>query len=179
MFIAGLGTATPPNRYTQAQCWAALRGDRQFAQLDKSARAILQRVLLGNNSIHARHLALDPLDEVFDADPDTLHRRFAKHAPDLASRAATRALQQGGYQPHDIDAVIISTCTGYLCPGLTSYLAEHLGLRPDVLALDLVGQGCGAALPNLRTAEALLSANRCETVTIGVRRSVQRRVLSR
>jgi alkylresorcinol/alkylpyrone synthase len=73
-------------------------------------------------------------------------------------------LRQAGLQPQDIDAVIISTCTGYLCPGLTSYVSERLGLRPDVLALDLVGQGCGAALPNLRTAEALLSAHRCERV---------------
>ena len=63
-----------------------------------------------------------------------------------------KALQQAGHQPRDIDAVIISTCTGYLCPGLTSYVAEQLGLRQDALALDLVGQGCGAALPNLRTA---------------------------
>jgi len=45
-----------------------------------------------------------------------------------------------------------------LCPGLTSYVSERLRLRPEVLTLDLVGQGCGAALPNLRTAEALLAA---------------------
>jgi len=164
MFISGLGTATPPHRYTQAQCWDALRAGRQFVRLDKTARTFLHRVLLGDNGIHTRHLALDSLDEVSDADPDTLHRRFARHAPELASRAATAALQQGGYRPQDIDAVIISTCTGYLCPGLTSYVAEELGLRPDVLALDLVGQGCGAALPNLQTAEALLGAKRCETI---------------
>ena len=30
--------------------------------------------------------------------------------------------------------------------------------------LDLVGQGCGAALPNLRTAEALIASQRCENV---------------
>ena len=39
-----------------------------------------------------------------------------------------------------IDAVLVSTCTGYLCPGLTSYIGERLGLRPEVLTLDLVGQ---------------------------------------
>ena len=55
----------------------------------------------------------------------------------------------------EVDGILISTCTGYLCPGLTSYLSELLGLRADVLALDLVGQGCGAALPNLRTGEGL------------------------
>src|SRR5207302_2862196 len=36
--------------------------------------------------------------------------------------------------------------------------------RPDVFALDLVGQGCGAALPNLRTADALLAGKRAEKV---------------
>jgi alkylresorcinol/alkylpyrone synthase len=60
--------------------------------------------------------------------------------------------------------VVVSTCTGYLCPGLTSYVIEALGLRSDVLPLDLVGQGCAAALPNLRTAEALVASGRAETV---------------
>jgi alkylresorcinol/alkylpyrone synthase len=67
-------------------------------------------------------------------------------------------------EPRAVDAVIVSTCTGYLCPGLTSYVAERLGLRADVLALDLVGQGCGAAVPNLRTADALVASQRCEQV---------------
>ena len=164
MFIAGLGTATPPQRYTQAQCWAAFQGAPQFARLDRRARATLQRVLLRDNGIRTRSLALDPLNEVFAADPDTLHRRFARYAPVLASEAAASALQQSGLVPQDVDAVIISTCTGYLCPGLTSYVTERLGLKSDVLALDLVGQGCGAALPNLRTADALLGARHCATV---------------
>src|SRR5439155_9322733 len=101
---------------------------------------------------------------VFDINPDTLHRRFSEHAPRLATQAAERALAEAGRRPEDLDAVIISTCTGYLCPGLTSYVVERLGLRSEVLTLDLVGQGCGAALPNLSMAEALLSARRCEQV---------------
>jgi alkylresorcinol/alkylpyrone synthase len=164
MFITGLGTATPPNRYTQAQCWESFQAAAQFAHLDRRARTTLQRVLLHDNGIRSRSLALDSLAEVFATDPDTLHRRFALHAPALAREAATRALQQAGLHPHDIDAVVISTCTGYLCPGLTSYVGESLGLRPNVLALDLVGQGCGAALPNLRAAEALLLADDCRDV---------------
>ena len=164
MFITGIGTANPPQRYTQAECWHALQESKQFKQLDRRARTVLQKVLLGENGIRTRHLALNPLTEVFDATPDSLHQRFAQHAPVLAAQAAERALQQAGHQADEIDAVIISTCTGYLCPGLTSYVTERLGLRPDVLGLDLVGLGCGAALPNLRTAEALLAAKRCQRV---------------
>ena len=164
MFIAGLGTATPPQHYTQVQCWEAFQRAPQFSQLDRRARTTLQKVLLRDNGIRTRALALDTLDDVFTVDPDTLQRRFAQNAPLLAATAATRALQDAGLAPRAIDALIISTCTGYLCPGLTSYVGEHLGIRPDVLALDLVGQGCGAALPNLHTADALLGARKCATV---------------
>jgi len=164
MFIIGLGTATPPNRYAQSECWEALRAAKQFSQLTGRSKAILKKVLLGDNGIATRYLALDPLDEAFDLTPDALHSRFTKHAPAMAAQAATSALKDASLQPDAIDAVIVSTCTGYLCPGLTSYTTERLALRPDVLTLDLVGQGCGAALPNLRAAEALVSSGRCGKV---------------
>ena len=164
MFITGLGTALPPQRYTQAECWQALQTASQFSQLTSRSRAILKKVLLGNNGIISRHLALDSLAEAFDLTPDALHARFAHHAPLLATQAGERALEDCGLEPADVDAVIISTCTGYLCPGLSSYVCERMKLREDALALDLVGQGCGAALPNLRTVEALLKSGRCRRV---------------
>jgi predicted naringenin-chalcone synthase len=164
MFFIGLGTAAPPQRYIQRDSWDALQGWPQFSQLKPRSRAILKKVLCGDNGIDARHLALDPLAEVFDQTPDALQARFAKHAPALATEAARRALKDAGCRPEEMDAVLVSTCTGYLCPGLTSYVSEELGLRPDVFALDLVGQGCGAALPNFRTAEAILTAGRANKV---------------
>lgn len=163
MFLAGLGTAVPKRSFTQAECWEALRrADRP--ELTPRARAILQGILLHDNGIARRSLALDSLDESFDLDPDTLHRRYSRHAPQLASQAARAALDAAQVEPHAIDAVLVSTCTGYLCPGLTSYVAERLGLRADALPLDLVGQGCGAALPNLAAADALLASGRCANV---------------
>jgi alkylresorcinol/alkylpyrone synthase len=121
-------------------------------------------VLSGRNGIRTRHLVLDQLADAFELNPDVMSARFAAHAPSLATEAAQRALADAGCSPAEVDAVLISTCTGYLCPGLTSYVGERLQLRADVLALDLVGQGCGAAIPNLRTAEALLRAGRARRV---------------
>ena len=164
MYFIGVGTAAPATRYTQRQCFEALQSSPQFSQLERRNRALLQRLLLGNNGIETRALALDPLDQVVDAQPDVLHRRFAEHAPRLAQQAAEEALRDSGCTAGDIDGVIVSTCTGYLCPGLTSYVMEALGLAPEVVALDLVGQGCGAALPNLRTSEALLASGRCDKI---------------
>jgi alkylresorcinol/alkylpyrone synthase len=164
MFFSGLGTATPPRRYTQIECWLALQASKPFADLAPRSRAILKKVLTGKNGVATRYLALEPLQQAFELTPDALNARFSKHAPALASAAAERALADAQLKPEQIDAVIISTCTGYLCPGLTSYVSERLGLRTDALALDLVGQGCGAALPNLRTAEGLLAAGNCRHV---------------
>jgi alkylresorcinol/alkylpyrone synthase len=164
MLITGLGTAVPATRYTQAQCWDAFQAAPQFPALDRRARATLQRVLRHDNGISGRGLALDRLQDAFVLDPDTLHRRYAQHAPALAAQAATRALRDAGISASEIDGVVISTCTGYHCPGLTSYVSEILGLRSDVLALDLVGQGCGAAIPNMRTGEALLRTDDCGQV---------------
>lgn len=156
MVIAGLGTAAPPHRYAQTECWEALQEEPRFFELNPRSRAILKKVLTGSNGITTRHLVLGHLREAFELNPDVLHARFTAHAPLLAAQAAEHALADAECAPAEIDALLISTCTGYLCPGLTSYAGERLGLRADVLALDLVGQGCGAAVPNLRAAEALL-----------------------
>jgi alkylresorcinol/alkylpyrone synthase len=164
MYIIGLGTTAPPQRYTQRESWDALQKWPQFPQLTPRSKAILKKVLCGDNGIDARHLVLESLAEVFDQTPDALQARFTQYAPALATEAARRALNHAGCPPEEIDAVIISTCTGYLCPGLTSYVSEKLGLRQNIFALDLVGQGCGAALPNLRTGEAILAAGRAKKV---------------
>jgi predicted naringenin-chalcone synthase len=164
MFVTGLGTAVPATHYSQEECWEALRASAHFPRLSPAARGLMQRVLLGDSGIRTRHLALGRIEEAFDVDADVLHRRFLEHAPALAARAAAVALDRAGTEPREIDAVLISTCTGYLCPGLTSYVGERLGLRADALALDLVGQGCGAALPNLRAAEALVASGRSAKV---------------
>jgi predicted naringenin-chalcone synthase len=85
-------------------------------------------------------------------------------------------LNHAGCPPEEIDAVIISTCTGYLCPGLTSYVSEKLGLRQNIFALDLVGQGCGAALPNLRDGRGDSHRRSRQKSSLHLRRSLQRRV---
>ena len=164
MLITGLGTASPPHCYTQAESWRAIQLAPQFEALQPRSRAILRKVLTGRNGIVTRHLALDSLEEAFQVDPQTLHDRFQRHAPALATQAAARALKSAGLDPSDVQALVVSTCTGYLCPGLTSYVIEHLDLPRTALALDLVGQGCGAALPNLRVAEALLAGQRADCV---------------
>lgn len=166
MFFLGIGTATPAPRYTKAQCLEAFGRSDWFGRLDARAHLVARTVLQRDNGIEARHLALDDLDEVFTIDPDTLARRFLNNAPVLAAQAGARALASAGLglDVGQIDAVVVSTCTGYLCPGLSGHVVERLGLRADVQAFDLVGQGCAAALPNLQLGAALLDSGACRQV---------------
>jgi alkylresorcinol/alkylpyrone synthase len=164
VFIRGLGTATPPQRYTKAECLAAFERSDWFARLDTRSHLIARTVLQRDNGIEARRLALASIDDVFAIDPDTLDRRFLDHAPALAAEAGAKALAAAGLAAGDIGAVVVSTCTGYLCPGLTGHVAERLGLRGDVQAFDLVGQGCAAALPNLQLGRSLIGSGAAEHV---------------
>ena len=90
MFLNGLGTANPTQRYTKAQCWEAFRASDWFRRLDRRAHAIAETVLLSDNGIDARRLALTSLEEVFEIDPDTLHRRFLNTLPRLPRRLRPR-----------------------------------------------------------------------------------------
>ena len=164
MHIVGVGVATPPARYTKAECLGAFERSAWFARLDARAHLIARTVLQRDNGIEARRLAVESIDEVFSIDPNTLSTRFLNHAPPLASSASNNALAHAGVAASSIDAVVVSTCTGYLCPGLSGYVAERLGLRADVQAFDLVGQGCAAALPNLQLGRALLASGTCAHV---------------
>lgn len=163
MFLNSIGTALPERRYTKGQCWDAFADSNWFERLGPRAHAVAKTVLRRDNGIEERWLAVESLKEVFAIDPDTLHRRFVAHAPRLAANAGRQALERAGLKVSAVDAVIVTTCTGYLCPGLSGYVVELLGLRPQVLGFDLVGQGCAGALPNWQVASALLS-DQCEHV---------------
>ena len=66
MFIIGLGTALPTGFYTQSQCWQALEASTQFMGLTERSRTLVQKVLLADNGIESRYLALEPLSQAFD-----------------------------------------------------------------------------------------------------------------
>jgi predicted naringenin-chalcone synthase len=164
VFITGLGTASPAHQYSKAQCLAAFESSDWFTKLDSRAHVVARTVLQRDNGIEWRHLAVDDLSQVFNIEANTLAARFLKHAPALAEKAGANALESARLPAEQIDAVVVSTCTGYLCPGLSGYVVEMLGLRTDVQAFDLVGQGCAAALPNMKLGQALLSSGVCDHV---------------
>ena len=158
MYLHALATAVPPATYTQAECWEIAQKSTVRARLKKRSMLILHTILRGEHGIAKRHFALPNIEKVFDLSADELNAAFRAEGPRLAGRALAAALEKSGLRAQDIDALLICTCTGYLCPGLTSYVAEQLGLRSNTFLQDLVGLGCGAAIPTLRAASHILAA---------------------
>src|SRR2546423_13937336 len=128
MFITGLGTAAPSHSYSQRECWEIFSRSGLCERLEPRSRAIVKKVLTGNNGIVTRRLALDRLEDAFEVSADALHRRFFDNAPALATQAAERALADAEIASNKIDALLLRTCTGYLCPGLTRYVSQRFRL---------------------------------------------------
>jgi predicted naringenin-chalcone synthase len=154
--LAAVGTAAPP--YSADQEEAAAFFSHHFARRLSSRSLGLLRRFLTHPGVKERRFAFDNPDCLVDEDPDLRIARFTRWAVELSARASLDALGQAGLAPGDVSALVVNTCTGYLCPGLSSYLMEKLRLPRDIRAYDLVGLGCGGAIPNLQAGEEFLRA---------------------
>lgn len=151
--LRGLGTATPRLYATQKEAFEFFASQVTL----KPAELDLYRRILLDGKIKGRYLGMDTTMEALDTDPDKLLARFLKFGRATAGDAARRAMKEAGVKPADIAGLIVNTCTGYLCPGLSSYIAEDLGLRTAIHFQDLMGMGCGGAIPNLEAAAGMLA----------------------
>ena len=159
MFLHALATANPPRSFTQKECYEIAKSPAVRERLNRRSQLFAQAILRGDSGIDARQFAVEDVPGVFAYSADQLNEAFRREAPRLASTALTKVLGQLGLAAGDLDALLICTCTGYLCPGVTSYVAEKLGLRANAILQDFAGLGCGAAIPTLRAADAVLRAN--------------------
>jgi alkylresorcinol/alkylpyrone synthase len=153
--IIGLGTAQPP--FVLAQSDALAHGLR-LLDFGEAAMDLFTRVMTADG-IDTRHLGVDEVSNLLEMDHDRKLARFETWGVRLSAQALSRALENAGLTPEDIGFLAVTTCTGYLCPGLSAYVAEACALGDSVRRVDIVGMGCGAALPALEQATAFLAAH--------------------
>lgn len=155
MFLDVLASAFPASSYTQRECFEFTRKSKAYRNLSNRGQSLMEKILLGDSGIAKRHFCTDDPARMFEAGAQDLNEYFEREAPALA----VAALEKIGVNPRELDALLICTCTGYLCPGVSSHVAEAMGMREDIYLQDLVGLGCGAAIPLMRAAEGFLAAN--------------------
>ncbi len=151
--ITGIGTATPRNFITQKELLEHFMSNCILSQKEKQ----LYTQLLTGGQIKGRYVGARTIDELLCTDPDHLIGRFRKYGTSTAVEAARKAMDNAGVSVKDIRGLVVNTCTGYLCPGLSSYISEELGLSGAIGIRDIMGMGCGAAIPNLESACGMVS----------------------
>jgi predicted naringenin-chalcone synthase len=153
-YVASIGLATPPFRIDQSLAGEILE-DHAASMLSERSLSIMRK-LFAHPSINSRYFAVDDSETMFNEDPDSRIGRFTKWSIALASEAVMKALDGAGINVDEVTGLIVNTCTGYICPGISTYLIEKLGLSRNIRAYDLLGSGCGGAIPNMQLADALV-----------------------
>lgn len=165
--IASIAAVVPP--YNADQAFSADFMRRHYGQKLSQRSLGLLRATFSHPSIHKRHFAVDDPECLADESPDQRIARFTEKSVELSAQAVTSALAQAGVATQEVAGLVVNTCTGYICPGISTYLLERLGLARGTRVYDLVGSGCGGAIPNLQVAESLLGAtNQGVVVSVSV-----------
>ena len=139
--IAAVATATPGQRFTQAELL------RLAGYADERRRGFFEA-----SDIASRHLYIDRARFRPDESVDELNDRFRRGALELGERAARAALARAGWSAGRLDFLATTTCTGRLTPSLDAHLVARLGCRPDVQRVHVGDTGCAAAVVALQQA---------------------------
>jgi len=139
--IAAVATATPAERFTQAE----LLG---LAGYDDTRR----RGFFEASDIAGRHLFIDRATFRPDETVDELSARFRRGALELGERAARAALARAGWDAGAVDFIATTTCTGRMTPSLDAHLIARLGCRPGVQRVHVGDTGCASAVVALEQA---------------------------
>ena len=148
--------AVVPGPYVADQTFAEEFMKKHYGSRLNSRSLGLISTCFSHPSINKRHFAIDDPLELVDEDPDRRIERFTRRSIELSAEAIRSALGQAGVGVKDVSGIVVNTCTGYICPGISTYLIERLGFSRSIRAFDMVGSGCGGAIPNLQAAEALV-----------------------
>lgn len=164
--IASIAVATPPYLADQEKADKFLT--KHYSNKLSSRNQKIMHNILAHPSITQRNFAFDDPECLVNENPDKRIARFTHWAIELSSQAIIKAIKQENLSMNDISGLVVNTSTGYICPGISTYLIEKLGLSPQVRAYDLVGSGCGGAVPNLQIAELMLRESDGLVVSVAV-----------
>lgn len=152
--VGSIAVETPPFTARQEEVGQILT--HRYSDRLSSRSLTLMQGLFTHPAIRKRRFAVDDPEGFFCENPDDRIKRFTRWAVDLSAQAIQKAMSKAGLSLGDMAGLVVNTCTGYICPGISTYLIEKLGLDRHIRVYDLVGSGCGGAIPNLEVAGFLV-----------------------
>ncbi|MBI5667824.1 MAG: type III polyketide synthase [Chloroflexi bacterium] len=146
--ILALNTGVPAPRYSQYDIGEHLISIS--SEYQRRARAV--RTIFERSGVGFRHFVVG--EGYFATERTTQERNdfYMAEAVPLGEKTILDGLQRYGYQPQDIDDLLVISCTGFNVPGLDLLLAGRLGMRADLNRTCILGMGCYGAFPGLRRA---------------------------
>ena len=154
MHIAAVGTAFPPNRYSQTEIANALVERWR----DRLPEPRLLTRLHANCGVDFRYTVF-PLDRYpslvgFKQTND----EWITAAVDLGEQAITRALDQLGLTAADISAIFFASVTGIASPTIDARLINRMPFPTSVKRTPIFGLGCVAGAAGIARASDYLRA---------------------
>lgn len=153
--ILSIGCSNPENRFSQEEI-----RDKIGYQDNKLARRIFSL-----SGVGYRHMYITR-DAKEIEDSNQRHERYSKGSIDIAKKSIEKCLESYNGNLDDVDFIVTTSCTGYLCPGLSPRLMKELRMKDDMQHYDLQGMGCGAALPALRIAYGFVDKNKSKKALV-------------
>jgi prepilin-type processing-associated H-X9-DG protein len=162
-YITAIGTANPPNKFSQSVIAEFMIKAAQLNEDD--ARKL--RAIYRMTGIETRHSVLGDYGKTSDFEffpapgdiepfPSTRKRieLFRKHALALSVAAAEKCFSHfDDFNQHSITHLIVVSCTGMYAPGLDIDLINELKLRSHTQRLCINFMGCYAAFNAIKQAD--------------------------
>lgn len=171
--IAGIGTALPPHRASQADvarffehAAAAQGATPRFLRLlgSMAARSGVEHrssAIVDYSQPDPEAFAFYPPNWALDPFPSTAERMaiYRDAAVAIAETAARRALESARIDPARVTHLIVSTCTGFFAPGPDIQLVRALELAPTVERTIVGFMGCYAGVNAMRLADRVVRSD--------------------
>lgn len=176
--IVGIGTAVPPTRLPQSAVRDLFAAQPDADRLTRRliASAFDQSAIDGRHSVLAElhpdsgirgSAFVDPHDRrILRPATGVRNDVYVRAAPALFAAAARDALARSGTDAAAVTHVVTASCTGFFAPGPEFRLVRDLGLAPTVSREHLGFLGCAAALPALRSAARICTAEPSAVVLV-------------
>jgi alkylresorcinol/alkylpyrone synthase len=154
MRIAGVGSAFPPNYYSQEEISAALK----YQWAGKLDRPEVVDRLHSNVGVKRRHLSL-PIPAYQDLKTwGQANNAWIEVAQDLGKKSLCRALNSSGFAVQDLGAIFFTSVTGVASPSIEARLINLMDLPTRIKRIPIFGLGCVAGAAGIARASDYVRA---------------------